>query len=95
MSRAKLVVESASAEEIHKLLRKDEKYMVGVRLYAVYQIANGSVSRDLEKIYNVKSCIYMLISHSVLRLLNLHVKQVLPRGQVQIPRTSKRARAAC
>jgi transposase len=53
MSKPKLVVERATAEEIHKMLRKDEKYMTGVRLYAVYQIASGAVSRDLEKIYNV------------------------------------------
>jgi transposase len=53
MSKAKLKVERATAEEIRLLLRKDEKYMIGVRLYAVYQIASGAVSRDLEKIYNV------------------------------------------
>jgi len=53
MARARLVVEGATAEEIHKLLRKDEKYMIGVRLYAIYQIASGAVSRDLEKMYNV------------------------------------------
>jgi transposase len=53
MSKAKLLVKRATPEEIRKLLRKDEKYMVGVRLYAVYQIATGAVSRDLEKIYNV------------------------------------------
>ena len=53
MPKSKLVVSRASAEDIYKLLRKDEKYMIGVRLYAVYQIAKGSVSRDLEKIYNV------------------------------------------
>lgn len=53
MSRAKLKVENFSAEEIKQLLRKDEKYMIGVRLYAIYQIVNGAVSRDLEKIYNV------------------------------------------
>jgi transposase len=53
MSKAKLIVERLTAEEIHKLLRKDEKYMTGVRLYAVYQMALGATSRDLEKIYNV------------------------------------------
>lgn len=53
MSRAKLTVKGMSAEDIKQLLRKDEKYMIGVRLHAVYQIANGSVSRDLENMYNV------------------------------------------
>jgi transposase len=53
MSKIRLKVENATAEEIFSMLRKDEKYMIGVRLYAVYQIARGSVSRDLEKIYNV------------------------------------------
>jgi len=53
MPKPKLVVTRATAEEIRKLLRKDEKYMVGVRLYAVWQVAEGAASRDLEKIYNV------------------------------------------
>jgi transposase len=53
MSRAKLSIVGATASEIKQLLRKDEKYMIGVKLYAIYQIANGAVSRDLEKIYNV------------------------------------------
>lgn len=53
MARRRLAVEGATADEIYQLLRKDEKYMIGVRLYAVYQISSGAVSRDLEKIYNV------------------------------------------
>jgi transposase len=53
MSRTKLVVEGATPEEIHNLLRKDEKYMVGVRLYAVYQVSQGKISRDLEYLYDV------------------------------------------
>lgn len=53
MPKPKLTVERATAEEIRQMLRKDEKYMIGVRLYAIYQIANGAVSRDLGKIYNV------------------------------------------
>ena len=53
MAKSRLAVTRSTAEEISTLLRKDEKYMIGVRLYAVYQIAKGAVSRDLEQIYNV------------------------------------------
>lgn len=53
MSRTKLTVDRMPAEEIKALLRKDEKYMIGIRLHAVYQIARGYVSRDLEEMYNV------------------------------------------
>jgi len=53
MSRSKLKVEGKTAEEIKQLLRKDEKYMVGIKLYAVYQVAKGASSRDLVQLYNV------------------------------------------
>jgi transposase len=53
MPKARLQVTRSTPEEIHMLLRKDEKYIIGVKLYAIYQIASGFVSRDLEKIYNV------------------------------------------
>lgn len=53
MPRAKLTVDGVSPEEIKKMLRKDEKYMIGVRLYAVYQVAKGSVSREVAQFYNV------------------------------------------
>ncbi len=53
MAREKLSVEGATAEDIEKMLRKDEKFMIGVRLFAVYQIACGAVSRDMQKLYKV------------------------------------------
>lgn len=53
MGRARLEVTRASAEEIYNLIRKDEKYMVGVKLFAIYQIARGAVSRDLEQMYKI------------------------------------------
>jgi len=53
MPKPRLVIKGATADEIRQMLRKDEKYKIGVRLYAIYQIANGAASRDLEQIYNV------------------------------------------
>jgi transposase len=34
------------------LIRKDERYGIGIRLYAVYQVAKGQSSRKLEDLYN-------------------------------------------
>lgn len=53
MPKSRLKVIGKTAEELKILLRKDEKYMIGVRLYAVYQISLGYSSRQLENLYNV------------------------------------------
>jgi transposase len=53
MPKPRLVIKGATADEIFQMLRKDEKYKIGVRLYVIYQIANGAASRDLEQIYDV------------------------------------------
>jgi len=53
MGRPRLCVTRYSSEELKSLLRKDEKYMLGVRLHAVYQVSLGAVPRSLEKAYGV------------------------------------------
>ena len=34
------------------MFRKDERYTIGLRLYAVYQVSLGQSSRKLEELYN-------------------------------------------
>jgi transposase len=52
MGKPVLQVKGYSAESIKALMRKDERYTIGVRLYAVYQVARGQSSRKLEELYN-------------------------------------------
>ena len=52
MGRPVLKVGNYSAEDIKAMFRKDERYTVGLRLYAVYQVALGQPSRKLEEVYN-------------------------------------------
>lgn len=52
MARSVLQVKGYSPESIKALMRKDERYTVGVRLYAVYQVSKGQSSRKLEDLYN-------------------------------------------
>lgn len=52
MSRPVLKVGNYTPEEIKALFRDDEKYTIGIRLYAVYQVAKGQPSRKLEDLYN-------------------------------------------
>ena len=51
MSRVALKVKNYSSEELKALLRKDEKFQQGVRLYACYQVSKGKKPKDLEDIY--------------------------------------------
>jgi transposase len=51
MSRVALKIENYSSEELKALLRKDEKFQQGVRLYACYQVSKGKKPKDLEDIY--------------------------------------------
>jgi transposase len=51
MGRAALKVENYSSEDLKALLRKDEKFQQGVRLYACYQVSKGKKPKDLEAIY--------------------------------------------
>ena len=52
MGRKSLQVQGYSSEEIRALFTKDERYTIGIRLYAVYQVSLGQASRKLESLYN-------------------------------------------
>lgn len=52
MGRKTLQVQGYTPEQIHTLFKKDERYTIGIRLYAVYQISKGKASREVEKLYN-------------------------------------------
>jgi transposase len=52
MAKPVLKVGNYSAEDIKAMFRKDERYTIGLRLYAVYQVALGQPSRKLEELYN-------------------------------------------
>ena len=52
MGRKTLGVQGYSAEEIKTLFNTDDKYKIGLRLYAVYQVALGQPTRKLETLYN-------------------------------------------
>ena len=51
MSRIALKIENYSSAELKALLRKDEKFQQGVRLYACYQVSKGKKPKELEDIY--------------------------------------------
>jgi transposase len=52
MGRKTLQVQGYTPEQIKALFKKDERYTIGIRLYAVYQISSGKASREVEKLYN-------------------------------------------
>ena len=52
MARPVLNVKGYEPEQIKALFRKDERYTIGIRLYAIYQVALGQPSRKLEELYN-------------------------------------------
>jgi Trp operon repressor len=52
MGRKSLVVKGYSPEAIKALFNKDERYKIGYRLYAVYQVSLGQPSRKLKDVYN-------------------------------------------
>jgi len=52
MARKSLEVKGYSSEEIRSLFNSDDKYKIGLRLYAVYQVSLGQPSRKLEVLYN-------------------------------------------
>lgn len=52
MAKPVLQIKGHTAESIRALIRKDERYTIGLRLYAVYQVAKGQPSRKLEDLYN-------------------------------------------
>ena len=52
MGRQVLKVKGYTPETIQSFFRADERYTIGIRLYAVYQVACGQSSRKLEELYN-------------------------------------------
>ena len=52
MARPVLRIKGYTSEQIKALMRKDERYTIGLRLYAVYQVSLGQSSRKLEDLYN-------------------------------------------
>lgn len=52
MSRNVLKVKKYTPEQLLALLRKDEKFQQGVRLFACYQVSIGKKPQELESIYN-------------------------------------------
>lgn len=52
MAKPVLEVKGHTAASIKSLLKKDERYTIGLRLYAVYQVSKGQPSRKLEDLYN-------------------------------------------
>ena len=52
MGRQVLKVKGYSSDAIKSLFRDDERYTIGIRLYAVYQVSLGQPSRKLEDLYN-------------------------------------------
>lgn len=52
MAKPVLQIKGHTADSIKALIRKDERYTIGLRLYAIYQVAKGQSSRKLEDLYN-------------------------------------------
>lgn len=52
MGRPVLKIKGYSSEQIKALITKDERYGIGVKLYAVYQVSLGVPSRKLEELYH-------------------------------------------
>jgi len=52
MGRKTLQIKGYSPEQIKALFSVEEKYTIGLRLYAVYQVATGQSTRKLESLYN-------------------------------------------
>lgn len=51
MGRPVLKIKGYSPEEIKALIKKDDRYGLGIKLYAIYQVALGQPSRKLEELY--------------------------------------------
>ncbi len=51
MGRPVLKIKGYTPEEIKALIKKDDRYSIGIRLYAVYQVSLGQPSRKLEELY--------------------------------------------
>lgn len=52
MGRKSLIVKGYNPSDIKALFSNEDKYKIGIRLYAVYQVSLGQSSRKLEELYN-------------------------------------------
>lgn len=52
MGRPVLKVKGYTPEQIKGLIKKHERHTIGIRLYAVYQVALGRPSRQLEQLFH-------------------------------------------
>lgn len=52
MGRKTRGVKGYTPEQIKALFNSDDKYKIGLRLYAVYQVSLGKPSRELEDLYD-------------------------------------------
>ena len=52
MGRSTRQVKGYSSDQIRVLFKSEDKYKIGIRLYAVYQVSLGKPSRELEVLYN-------------------------------------------
>lgn len=52
MSKVALQIKNYSSEELKSLLRKDENFQQGIRLYACYQVSKGKRPQELEELYD-------------------------------------------
>lgn len=52
MGRQPYKVKGYNPKDIKALFSKDEKYKIGIRLYAVYQVSLGKPSREVAELYD-------------------------------------------
>ena len=52
MARPVLRVKGYTPEQIHSLIKKDDRYGIGIKLYAIHQVSLGQPSRKLEELYH-------------------------------------------
>lgn len=52
MGRKVLQVKGYTPDQIKSLFDQDEKYKIGMKLYAIYQVSKGQATRKLEELYN-------------------------------------------
>jgi transposase len=92
MSRVLLKIENYSSEELKELLRKDEKFQQGVRLYACYQISKGKKPKELADIYDTT---FKSICNWVNRLNKGGVEALIDKEKPgRTPRLSKEQKTA-
>jgi transposase len=52
MGRKTLQLKNYTSEQIKELIRTDDRYTIGIRLYAVYQLSLGQSSRKLQELFH-------------------------------------------